>query len=467
MVSARVILSIATILCTLIPADGRLVKLNAAVTDRDGQPVTGLQSGDLKLQEDGKSRQIVFSRFTGLAAGHPQATVILVDLLNERLITDAMLGEQINRAFRNLDYSGNLYLYFLTSNGKLYPVHALPARGAVRMPAGDDAWSRNLRPLLDDALKKLVRFPSVDDTDVKTRVDLTASALKDLTARMQVVPGRKNLVWVTRGIPLNGFSGVEHGMWDFETPIRIMAALLQHNGIAVYPVGARLDSQRDLALNEIAGLTGGQKFGFGELGDAILRANSASRANYLVVYDSVSEKTDGKHHTVRLTHTRKDVRVQSITEFDDLMAFADPEDAERNAIKLAIQSPFDASDIALGASASEGAHPPDQALFDIRIDPADLLLREARGRRTGNIVIAFARYEDTGRLQAMMDAAKPDFGQLQLQIDLTPEQYATARRDGIRLQQSISLDADLRSVRVIVLDRNLGTTGSVTVPMHR
>lgn len=488
MVSARLMISIAAILCAPSIAEGRLVKLNVAVTDHDGQPVTGLQTSDLKLQEDGRLRQIVFSRFTGpssinagqpdqtLGAGEytnralerPSAIVILLDQLNERVITDAaVISEQLNRAFRNLDYSDNLYLYFLTSRGELYPVHPLPTRGVASVKPASEPWGRNLLPLLGDTLKNLLRFASVDDIDVKTRVDLTASALQDLTSRMRVVPGRKNLVWVTRGIPLNGFLGIEHGVLSFETSIRIMAALLQHNEIVAYPVGARLDSERDRALTEIASITGGQKFGFGEVGDAVLRATSASRANYLIVYDSLSENTDGKHHTLRLTHRHKDVRVQTVTEFDDLMAFADPAGAEQNAIKLAVQSPFDASDIALRASASKGPNPLQEAFLDVRIDPADLLLRETHGRRTADVVILFARYGPSGLLQATMDATKPDVGLLQPQIDLTSDQYAAARREGIQIHQLISLDAGLRTVRVIVFDRELGTTGSVTIPILR
>ena len=49
-----------------------------------------------------------------------------------------------------------------------------------------------------------------------------------------------------------------------------------------------------------------------------------------------------------------------------------------------------------------------------------------------------------------VNASKPDVGLLQPQIDLTSDEYAAAKREGIQIHQSVSLDADLRKVRVIV-----------------
>jgi hypothetical protein len=52
-------------------------------------------------------------------------------------------------------------------------------------------------------------------------------------------------------------------------------------------------------------------------------------------------------------------------------------------------------------------------------------------------------------------------------VNLTPEQYETATRDGIAFRQAIATGETIRRVRVIVIDRELGTVGSVTVPVQR
>src|SRR5580658_9150255 len=95
------------------PAISSLKKLNVAAVDADGQPVTDLQASDFQVLEDGKQKNIAFLRFTGgkanpvaLKAGEysnrtgvpAQATVILVDLLSDRLLSGGVIGKEIGDA---------------------------------------------------------------------------------------------------------------------------------------------------------------------------------------------------------------------------------------------------------------------------------------------------------------------------------------------------------------------------------
>ena len=54
-----------------------------------------------------------------------------------------------------------------------------------------------------------------------------------------------------------------------------------------------------------------------------------------------------------------------------------------------------------------------------------------------------------------------------LELNLTSEQYASAVRDGIVLHREIAVGGGVRKVRVIVVDEEMGTAGSVTVPVRQ
>ena len=86
------------------------------------------------------------------------------------------------------------------------------------------------------------------------------------------------------------------------------------------------------------------------------------------------------------------------------------------------------------------------------------MLREEQDHRSGKLFLLFALYE-AGGLQ------KPD-APVGFNVSLTPQQYETAARDGIVLHQSVAVGAGVKKVRVIVVDGELGSAGSVTIPIE-
>ena len=91
------------------------------------------------------------------------------------------------------------------------------------------------------------------------------NALKKLGGEMMSMPGRKSLVWVTHGVPLNGVSVSEQGRVDFTNPLRIVCQELERAQIVVYPVAestsgaaAALVTESEQSLEEFASITGGR-----------------------------------------------------------------------------------------------------------------------------------------------------------------------------------------------------------------
>jgi VWFA-related protein len=457
---------LATFVCAPLGAQEQLTKINVVALDHQGEPVSGLQSADFQIQEDGKTRNIAFFHFTGdqplqpkkpdgrevsnRGGAPPRATVILIDLLSDRMLSGAIISDQLQRAFKNLESGEGLYLYFLTSGGELFPIHALPKPDTVLTAADGASWIQDLGPKLQNALKTLVGIRPVDDRDSKVRFDLTMHALRELGAGMQLISGRKNLVWVTRGLPLNGRSISAQGIVDFTVPLRVVCEMFQRAEIAVYPVGALLATEDAQTLDEISSLTGGRKYGYGEVGEAVKQARMDSRANYEIAYYSNAEKPDAKHHKLKVTCTHKDVRLETVPGFYDLLNPAKPSDLEQLALQLAIHSPFDATGIGLRASASPDPAAPKNTRFDISIDPSDLMWQQAQDKRSGKILL-------------QIGSSDP----MALAVNVTPEQYQAALHEGILLHKSVQLAATVQNVRVIVVDSQLGSAGSVMVPVSQ
>jgi hypothetical protein len=85
-----------------------------------------------------------------VAASH--TTVVLIDLLSDRIMSHSTIGREITDALKNLESTEDLYLYILTARGDLYPIHPLPKPDiGVTPPA--EPWTRSIAPLMQAAIK--------------------------------------------------------------------------------------------------------------------------------------------------------------------------------------------------------------------------------------------------------------------------------------------------------------------------
>jgi VWFA-related protein len=122
--------------------ESNLIYLNVIAVDAHGDPVTDLTSGDFQIADEGKPQKISFFRhrdekpepasslkpnqFSNRVRGGPtHATVILYDLLNETAGERGKALSELIRFLQPLDAANDLYLYLLTTDGLLYPVHGL------------------------------------------------------------------------------------------------------------------------------------------------------------------------------------------------------------------------------------------------------------------------------------------------------------------------------------------------------
>jgi hypothetical protein len=318
--------------------------------------------------------------------------------------------------------------------------------------------------MLQDALKNVFSLRPVDERDIVVRFDLTVKAMREIGGQLRLLSGRKNLVWVTHGVPLYGLSISAQGPVDFSIPLRQLCGALERAQIVVYPVeqsmsgaAAPMGTESDQTLDEFSGDTGGRSYRSGGVGEAIQQAMTASRGNYQIAYYSPATKQDGKRHKLRVTCARKEVHVETEVGFY-VSPLPSPADRERSAFDAELASPFEATEIGLRASVTPDPGTKQNLRLEIRIDPADLLLRQVQERRTGKVSVLFAAYGAAG--------LEPPRAAMPLDIKLTPEQYQAAVHDGIAFRQAIHFDEGVRKVRVIVVDGEAGTVGSITIPIE-
>jgi VWFA-related protein len=463
----------------------KLITLNVSAVEASGERPGDLTAEDFQVFEDGKQQKIAsfvkndgrqkaavklgpheFSNRAGTAI--PHATLILFDLLNDRMGAKGYAWNEIIHTLGTLEHSDYVYLYLLGVDGAFYPVHGLPDAETARQP-DDGSWMRDVKTLLDAAMTKSLRLRSVEMTDTNYRVITTMNALGAISSRLAAIPGRKNLVWITRGIPISigprrSYTG---DFIDYGPQVEGLATALERAEIAMYPVdlappgmnlggdasnsqaapstaGAGMGSAE--TLQQFADLTGGQAFLNNNVRDAIKQATGDAHMSYLISYYSAKPGTDGKYHKIKVTCARKGVKVHSKAGYyawGDALLSRNQQEA---ALDAAIGSQFDGSQIGVSAVVSPSAKFFTSVHLEISIDRSGLSNPEE-----GHLLVTLADMHGDGK-----KGVSPT----------VPLDYQ-AGTGAIPFPQERTVDGTVESVRVIVMDGRSNAVGTLTVPIAK
>jgi len=478
----------------LSQADARLVDLNVVALDEHGHPVTDLTSEDFAVTDAGKPQKIAFfhhrdstrwqaqplapNEFSNRGAtGIPHATVILFDMLNEGFGTRGYAVDQITRSLRSLETSDYLYLYILTVDGHLYVVHGLPGTNEEAAQTDTVPWTAQIKPIMDQSLRAVSRIRPFD-IDVAVRTQLTLSALGRLALELSRVAGRKNLVWITDGVPVAlGPVRSDTGEFiDFTPQLRMLSEGLDRCGVAIYPVrqvifggpdgigdtssgsgatggaGTGIESKETLAI--FAGMTGGRPNTGKDIDIVIKQAMNDANTSYQIGYYPPAHNWDNNFHKLRVTSRRKDVHIQSKTGY---YAWAEPPGARaQQVLDAAASTTFDAAEIGLRANMSRDARSETTARVDVRIDAQDIAFVPDGTDYSGQLRLAVVGYLADGQTEKTPI--------IPLAIHYSAQQRDEALKNGIDFSQDVSIGQNVDKLRVIVFDRGSNSFGSVTIP---
>jgi hypothetical protein len=363
--------------------------------------------------------------------------VILFDLLSLGASEIGDVAKQIENLLPAESREG-WSIDLLTSQGEIYPV-----RGS-----------------LDDAVHQAVGTPI--ESSVARQIAATYQALESLARQMASIPGRKEIIWITHGVSVS-IPVVDSLPADYSKTLQSLGALFDQADTTVDPVewggeplGARAARSQPMAgpattLEELASLTGGKWYSNGDLRSAVGEVANAPRASYTIVYDAPA--ADGKFHSVRVTSSRKDVRIQVKRGY---VADTNPTALDQETEYAAISSSFDASGIGVHGMLSRGTTPQSVQVAAL-VDAADVLLVRRGDKYTAHLRLTVVSYNSDGQKSVSPPEA--------VTVNLTTEEYAEAVRDGLPIGTfAVSTDT-IKAVGIVVQDSGSNSIGSLTLPL--
>jgi VWFA-related protein len=415
----------------------RLVQVNVVVHDKHGQPIADLKKEDFTVLEHGRPQQIslflmndaagapaaasplpphIFSNAVAARGGTPSGvTALLLDLVNTSALDQKRARDSVRAFLRQIRPEDRIAIYTLGQHG-LILVHDYTTDAASLVAGLQNLHNELSTPLdastLDDADQQDLRDMGLDDVAdanqraadffTTNRVVNTLTAFEAIAHHMAGLPGRKSLVWVSSGIPLQiGFDEMPEANGTFSnrdrrvfTPEMDAAArALNDSGIAVYPVDAsgltspvEFSSSRRATkmtmptimktnanidtMNELAERTGGRAaFNTNDLASAIRRAVDDGRVTYTLGYYSTDDRQDGKFREIKVSVDRPNADVRARKGYFALRP-ADTSAASRTReIQAAVWSPLDATELPFDARVDRIGDPPETLNVFIQLKP--------------------------------------------------------------------------------------------------
>jgi len=440
-------------------------------TESNGQPVTDLRPEEIQVSDEGKRHPLVFSRLLLRPAPAQEklgpreysnrsalqsSVLILLDLLNANITERGAAWNETINSLEKQEAPENIFLYLITPDANLYPVRAWQppsAPGEAPPPAPGAPWTQNIRARLNDALRTV---EGVKPTDLTAAPGLTVGptyqALANLGGQYAALPGQKRMIWVTHGVPLT--VPTPQGPYDFTPQLKMLGAALSAEGISLYTVHQQDRSTTGVdsgeTLQTLPPLTGGRWFENDSIGPALTQARTDARATYEAGYYVPAKEADGKFHKLRVSTTRKGIKILS----QDSYVALSPQDISNEQFRLVSSRPFDTADIGLRASVTVQGN---AAKFQIHIDPRDLALQHSGNSYTGSVSLSLI-FSGTGQTSSAPSSSVSN-------LSLSQDQFDAAAKDGYLVTLDKPLPAGTRSIRIVAQDAASGTVGSLSVPV--
>lgn len=220
----------------------RLVQISVVATNKKGEPITGLTKEDFKVLDDSKPQEIAFfssaapapvenapalppNAFTNrydLKGQEPGAVIIILfDAENTATEDQMYLRKQVMALLRSLRSQDHVAIYGLTS--QLLVLHDFTQDDSELVEAVAK-FAPKEQTVFDQSFATRVTFvgPSTGATGpwenlgqalespnkqisnhyLKLRMETTTEALKAIAQHVAAIPGRKSLLWVSGGFPI-------------------------------------------------------------------------------------------------------------------------------------------------------------------------------------------------------------------------------------------------------------------------
>lgn len=225
---------------TTFHAESRLVLVDSIVTDKKGDYVRDLTQKDFKVWEDGKEQTITSFSYEENAGSTPAAKPRYMVLFFDNSTMD--VGDQAkardaatkfieanagpDRLMAIAEFGGTVTITqnFTSDVDRLKKVVA-GMKGSSVSPNPEPSMASVAPPTMVPAA-----MPSLSSAEADFGVHTVLLALRDLAKGMANVPGRKTLVLLTEGFPLNS---------EYESEITATIDSCNKSNVAIYPIDVR------------------------------------------------------------------------------------------------------------------------------------------------------------------------------------------------------------------------------------
>jgi VWFA-related protein len=220
----------------------RLVQLSVVVTDKKGHPVTGLTKEDFTILDQGAPQEVaffsseapapveassklppnVFTNRFDLKGQDPGAVIIILfDAENTATEDQIYLKKQVMSLLRSLKSQDHVAIYALTT--ELLVLHDFTQDDSALVEAVSKFAPRELVSF-DSSFATKISFVGpatganspyqnlgqaletpnrqISNQYLKMRMETTTAALKAIANHVAAIPGRKSLLWVSGGFPI-------------------------------------------------------------------------------------------------------------------------------------------------------------------------------------------------------------------------------------------------------------------------
>jgi VWFA-related protein len=222
---------------TVLRAETRLVLVDTVVTDKKGAYIRDLTQKDFKVWEDGKEQPLTsFSYEESTGSSKPElrymvlffdnSTMDLVDQANARnaaaRFIDANAGPDRLIAIAEFGGSVRISQNFTADEQRLKQV-VMGIKGSSVSPNAQT-------PALVASLAPPPMAPSLGNAESDFGVHTVLLALRSLAKGLSNVPGRKTLVMLTSGFPLNV---------EYQSELTAVIDTCNKSNVAIYPIDVR------------------------------------------------------------------------------------------------------------------------------------------------------------------------------------------------------------------------------------
>jgi VWFA-related protein len=509
-------------------ATSRLVLVDVVVTDKKGGFIPELKPGDFTVLEDGKPQRIsAFSAHSSLTNAGPEqklqlppnqytnfssqpldrpVTVVLLDMLNTELMDQEYGRKQMIKFLEQLPSGEPVALFamrgtlamlqgFTESSDKLiaaakaiqrYKSPMMTTEAELEEAEYSATLAQGSAATVSSGLLNMLYSEVQFQSDQRVRV--TLASLSMLAQSLSGYAGRKNLIWLTGGIPFS--MGPDSSKWnsqqerDYFHSLHEVQSQLAAAQIAVYPVdirglttlGASISSPSDTsgamarrhvnfedsatAMSDLAFETGGKSFhSTNDLKTAMTESLRQGSNYYTLAYVPQNRDWNGSYRKIEVKSSQPGTKLTFRRGYYAISEkpFSGDESAKSLASAMQPTVPvFTMLLIRVQVLAPDAEHK--AVRVDYAVNANDVSFSDGPEQRKETKIDFMTVAWDKGHKNA-------GYIQNTMETSFRPEAYQQALRTGIPMHQELELKPGNYTLKLGVIDRGSQKIGTVEVPL--